>query len=181
MKSKKGISLIVLIVTIIVIIILAAAVILTLNNNNPIDSSRVAQLVDNRSSINSAVSLYYGKKMAETQGMYDPENIFTAKNNNDEAITGMTSMVGDTNIGNYYTFASDLKDTIDVALPNMSNATWYVDITSGLVYLVYETKASVPSWMYTDANKTTMDTTLDQFVRVKSTEGTSLVKVSDAT
>ena len=55
---KKGISLIVLIVTIIVIIILAAAVILTLNRNNPIDSSRVAQLADNRANLNSAVQLY---------------------------------------------------------------------------------------------------------------------------
>ena len=71
MNNKKGISLIVLIVTIIVIIILAAAVILTLNQNNPIDSSRVAQLADNRANINSAIQLYYGKHMAATQGKYD--------------------------------------------------------------------------------------------------------------
>lgn len=62
MKNKQGISLIVLIVTIIVIIILAAAVILTLNNNNPIDSSRVAQLADNRSSINSALIYIMDRK-----------------------------------------------------------------------------------------------------------------------
>jgi len=77
---KKGISLIVLIVTIIVIIILAAAVILTLNKNNPIDSSRVSQLADNRASLNSALQLYYGKTMAETQGIFTTEKIFMGSN-----------------------------------------------------------------------------------------------------
>ncbi len=42
---KMGISLIVLVITIIVIIILAGAVILNLTNNNPMDSARIAKLV----------------------------------------------------------------------------------------------------------------------------------------
>ena len=44
MKSKKGISLIVLIITIIVVIILAAAVIITINKNNPVESAKEATL-----------------------------------------------------------------------------------------------------------------------------------------
>ena len=176
MKNKKGISLIVLIVTIIVIIILAAAVILTLNQNNPIDSSRVAQLADNRASINSAINLYYGKHMAATQGIYDAEHIFTAKDSSGAAITGITSIVGEqVGTSNYYKLAADatLKDTIEVVPPKMNgtetNGGWYIDITTGLVYLVYPNLDSIPSWMFGGADEKTADTmddTLYQFVKV---------------
>ena len=184
MKNKQGISLIGLIVTIIVIIILAAAVILTLNNNNPIDSSRVAQLADNRSSINSAINLYYGKKMAETQGTYDVKNIFIGKNNSDEAITGITALVSSTGIGDrYYTFNTNdngtdqVKALLNISLPNITGATWYLDVDTGLVYLVFDNKDSVPNWMYTNSDKTVLDSTLSQFVRVKSSDGSSIEDV----
>ena len=184
MKNKQGISLIGLIVTIIVIIILAAAVILTLNNNNPIDSSRVAQLADNRSSINSAINLYYGKKMAETQGTYDVKNIFIGKNNSDEAITGITALVSSTAIGDrYYTFNTNdngtdqVKALLNISLPNITGATWYLDVDTGLVYLVFDNKDSVPNWMYTNSDKTVLDSTLSQFVRVKSSDGSSIEDV----
>lgn len=180
MKNKQGISLIVLIVTIIVIIILAAAVILTLNNNNPIDSSRVAQLADNRSSINSAISLYYGKKMAETQGIYDASQIFTATNV--DAKYSITSIVETNNVtdngvtfnakyGNYYLLnTSAVKTATDVQLPTITSAKWYIDVNSGLVYLVYSSKDKVPSWMTTTSGDTkSMDQTLDEFVRVPGT------------
>lgn len=132
MKNKQGISLIVLIVTIIVIIILAAAVILTLNNNNPIDSGRVAQLADNRSSINSAINLYYGKKMAETQGIYDAKAIFTA--DNIDTKYSISSIVATADVTeNGKTFKKEygiyrLLDTTavetatDVKLPTITNA-----------------------------------------------------------
>lgn len=176
MKNKQGISLIVLIVTIIVIIILAAAVILTLNNNNPIDSGRVAQLADNRSSINSAINLYYGKKMAETQGMYDASQIFTATDV--DAKYSITSIVATDNVtdndvtfnakyGNYYllnTYA--VKNATDVQLPTITSAKWYIDVNSGLVYLVYSNSSKVPSWMTTSDG---MDQTLNEFVRVPGT------------
>ena len=173
MKNKKGISLIVLIVTIIVIIILAAAVILTLNDNNPIDSSRVAQLADNRASINSAINLYYGKHMAATQGIYDAEHIFTAKDSSGAAITGITSIVGEqVGTSNYYKLAADatLKDTIEVVPPTMNGSNgWYIDITTGLVYLAYASEDAIPSWMFGGADEKTADTmddTLYQFVKV---------------
>lgn len=177
MKNKQGISLIVLIVTIIVIIILAAAVILTLNNNNPIDSSRVAQLADNRSSINSAINLYYGKKMAETQGEYDASQIFTA--NVSEADKSKISTLISTSVptgfaveyGNYKLLdIGAVVTATDVKLPTITNANWYIDVNSGLVYLVYSDSSKVPSWMTTTSGNTkSMDQTLNEFVRVPGT------------
>lgn len=180
MKNKQGISLIVLIVTIIVIIILAAAVILTLNNNNPIDSGRVAQLAENRTNINSAINLYYGKKMAETQGIYDASQIFT--NTDIDAKYSITSMVATADVtendftfkakyGNYYLLNTEAVQTAtDVKLPPITNAKWYIDVNSGLVYLVYSSKDKVPSWMTTTSgDNKSMDQTLDEFVRVPAT------------
>lgn len=173
MKNKQGISLIVLIVTIIVIIILAAAVILTLNNNNPIDSGRVAQLADNRSSINSAINLYYGKKMAETQGNYDASQIFTANvsESDKSKISTLISTSAPTNFaaayGNYKLLdTAAVKAATDVQLPTISGAEWYIDVNSGLVYLVYSDSTKVPSWMTTSDG---MDKTLNEFVRVPGT------------
>lgn len=191
MKNKQGISLIVLIVTIIVIIILAAAVILTLNNNNPIDSGRVAQLADNRSSINSAINLYYGKKMAETQGIYDAKAIFTA--DNIDTKYSISSIVATADVTeNGKTFKKEygiyrLLDTTavetatDVKLPKITNAKWYIDVNSGLVYLVYSSKDDVPSWMTTTSgNAKSMDQTLNEFVRVPGTNTLEAVTVSNS-
>lgn len=191
MKNKQGISLIVLIVTIIVIIILAAAVILTLNNNNPIDSGRVAQLADNRSSINSAINLYYGKKMAETQGIYDAKAIFTA--DNIDTKYSISSIVATADVTeNGKTFKKEygiyrLLDTTavetatDVKLPTITNAKWYIDVNSGLVYLVYSSKDDVPSWMTTTSgNAKSMDQTLNEFVRVTGTNTLEAVTVSNS-
>lgn len=192
MKNKQGISLIVLIVTIIVIIILAAAVILTLNNNNPIDSGRVAQLAENRTNINSAINLYYGKKMAETQGIYDASQIFT--NTDIDTKYSITSMVATADLtdeengvtfkakyGNYYLLNTEAVQTAtDVKLPPITNAKWYIDVNSGLVYLVYSSKDKVPSWMTTTSgDNKSMDQTLDEFVRVPATgeNPTTLVPV----
>lgn len=184
MKNKKGISLIVLIVTIIVIIILAAAVILTLNQNNPIDSSRIAQLADNRASLNSAVSLYYGKKMAETQGMYDTETVLIFGNNigdKELVATGVrevNSAVGRDPLGTSQYYRLQVS-SLDITEPKMTGATWYVDVNTGLVYLAYNAKTDIPSWMFTDGDaRTTMDSTLDQFVRV--VKDNNLVEVGKA-
>lgn len=206
MKSKKGISLIVLIVTIIVIIILAAAVILTLNNNNPVDSSRIGQLAENRANLNHAINMYYGKKMAETQGAYETKDIFiknvtwtTAPSEGApnaaydkvyaDAIKYSIGVTELTTGSKYYTLVVNekvdgkeiVKETFNAAAPSMAGATWYIDADTGLVYLVYEGKDKVPNWMFKDAKAETkeMDTTLDEFVRIKNTEGNDLVKYSD--
>ncbi|MDD2376306.1 MAG: hypothetical protein PHD15_02425 [Clostridia bacterium] len=57
MKSKKGISLIVLVITIIVIIILAGAVILSLATNNPIESANEATFKTNVAEYNSELAI----------------------------------------------------------------------------------------------------------------------------
>ena len=167
MKSKKGISLIVLIVTIIVIIILAAAVILTLNKNNPIDSSRIAQLADNRQSINSAVTLYYSKQMAATQGKYDANQIFTLTDvtEEDKKLIGEALVTAENGSTAYYELTSDKVSTaLSISLPSIANAKWYLDVNTGVVYLIYDSQDKVPNWMYTDSNKTTADSTLAEFV-----------------
>ncbi len=72
MKSKKGISLIVLIITIIVIIILAGSVILSLSENNPIGSSLEARMKTNVDAYNSELSLFISKKYIDNP-TYNPK------------------------------------------------------------------------------------------------------------
>ena len=62
MKTKKGISLILLIITIIVIIILAGSIILSLSSNNPIEQSNKAKFKKNIDEYNSELSLVVSKK-----------------------------------------------------------------------------------------------------------------------
>ena len=197
---KKGISLIVLIVTIIVIIILAAAVILTLNKNNPIDSSRVSQLADNRASMNSAIQLYFGKVMAETQGIFETKDIFLGGNADLNGTTkyiprivDSASASGATNFHKLTTKSGTNKENndglaasktetdltkkngvlstesaLDLSIPSISGATWYADVRSGFVYLVYSNYTSMPNWMFTDGttkDAAHMDTTLATFVK----------------
>ena len=197
---KKGISLIVLIVTIIVIIILAAAVILTLNKNNPIDSSRVSQLAHKRASLNSAIQLYFGKVMAETQGIFENKDIFLGGNADLNGTTKYIPRIVDsasasgatnfhklttksgTNKENNDGLAASATETdltkkngvlstesaLDLSIPSISGATWYADVRSGLVYLVYSNYTSMPNWMFTDGttkDAAHMDTTLATFVK----------------
>jgi hypothetical protein len=62
MKTKKGISLIVLVITIIVIIILAGSVILSLSQNNPIASASEAKFKVNIDSYNSELTMAISEK-----------------------------------------------------------------------------------------------------------------------
>ena len=173
---KKGISLIVLIVTIIVIIILAAAVILTFNKNNPIDSSRVSQLADNRATINSGLQLYFGKVMAQYEGILENKEVYTGvtdkKKTDGTAITGLAAIAkAGTQVGtsNYYQLDTGVVDSqMDVKVPSITNATWYIDVNSGLVYLAYTDSTKLPAWMFTDGSRASLDSTLAAFVKVAS-------------
>lgn len=167
MGNKNGVSLIVLIVTIIVIIILAATVILTLNKNNPIDSSRVAQLVENRANINSAVQLYYGRQMVDTQGVYDAKEIFTQSyiETNKKALV-TDDFVTINNVKYYKIDEDNINDLIGIKkLPELTDASWYLDVESGLAYLIFEKDTVIPDWMYTDETKLNMEPTLFSFVK----------------
>ncbi len=71
MKSKKGISLIVLIITIIVVIILAAAVIITINKNNPVESAKEATFKEDVKSFQDDLALTVAKEYTDNQGQRD--------------------------------------------------------------------------------------------------------------
>ena len=71
MKSKKGISLIVLIITIIVVIILAAVVIITINKNNPVESAKEATFKEDVKSFQDDLALTIAKKYTDKQGQRD--------------------------------------------------------------------------------------------------------------
>ena len=71
MKSKKGISLIVLIITIIVVIILAAVVILTITKNNPVESAKEATFKEDVRIFQNDLSLTVAKEYTDTQGKRD--------------------------------------------------------------------------------------------------------------
>ena len=71
MKSKKGISLIVLIITIIVVIILAAAVIITINKNNPVESAKEATFKEDVRSFQDELNMYISNEYTKLQGMRD--------------------------------------------------------------------------------------------------------------
>ena len=71
MKSKKGISLIVLIITIIVVIILAAVVILTITKNNPVESAKEATFKEDVRSFQDELNMYISNEYTKLQGMRD--------------------------------------------------------------------------------------------------------------
>ena len=71
MKSKKGISLIVLIITIIVVIILAAVVIITINKNNPVESAKEATFKEDVRSFQDELDMYISNEYTKLQGMRD--------------------------------------------------------------------------------------------------------------
>ena len=70
-KSKKGISLIVLIITIIVVIILAAAVIITISKNNPVESANEATFKEDVRSFQDELNMYISNEYTKLQGMRD--------------------------------------------------------------------------------------------------------------
>ena len=79
MKSKKGISLIVLVITIIVIIILAAAVILNLTKNNPMNNAKIDNVANNKDALESSVALYLAKSHAKTQGTFTSRQLILGR------------------------------------------------------------------------------------------------------
>lgn len=114
--------------------------------------------------------------MAETQGMYDAKAIFKADGVDTKySIESIVAIADDGNFkatyGNYCLLNTEaVEKATDVKLPTITNAKWYIDVNSGLVYLVYSSKDKVPSWMTTTSGDTkSMDQTLNEFVRVPAT------------
>lgn len=69
MKSKNGISLIILVITIVVIIILAAAVILNLGKNNPIDNARKAKIVQTLDTFKSDLGVQVANRISKNTNL----------------------------------------------------------------------------------------------------------------
>ena len=80
MKSKKGISLIVLIITIIVIIILAAVVILTITKNNPVSSAKESAFKEDVRIFQDDLALTVAKEYTDNQGQRDTKINATGEN-----------------------------------------------------------------------------------------------------
>ena len=69
--------------------------------------------------------------------------------------------------GTTYYQMTNTSDLLSLTLPTVTNATWYLDIDTGLVYLVYEAGTDkIPTWMKTDG--TNLDTTIASFVKQKA-------------
>ena len=79
MKTKKGISLIVLVITIIVIMILAGEVIMSLSRNNPISAASEANFKSRLSEYNNELMLYLSSEYSNTGGTVDLSTIDATK------------------------------------------------------------------------------------------------------
>ena len=187
MEKRKGISLIVLVITIIVIIILAGAVILNVTKNNPMDSAKIAKVVQERETIEQSVQLYFNKILAATSGEYSISEVLrgikvTEKNSEGtdvekelckpliegEAATLTSLDAESTPISSTAVFkinADNAKSELDISLPGQANADWYVDITSGKCYLVYSDVTKIPNWTGINSNVLTNQTLLSFVVK----------------
>ena len=177
MKNKrKGISLIVLVITIIVVIILASAVILNITKNNPMDSAKVAKLVQEREAVEQSILLYMNAKMASTNGDYTTTEILSGVSGNDSlkgviadeptAVTVYDAANAQITGSLYAIDSTKSKSELDLTLPSNSGATWLVDVNSGKVYLQYADVATAPAYM--KDNGEIVNTTLLQFLAFTS-------------
>ncbi len=165
-RKKLGISLIVLIITIIVIIILASAIILNLSQNNPINTARVARIVQTKDSVQDSVTMYLTAKTASTLNTGSINDLITTIVDKDAKIN--------INSSDMYKIDSDkAKSNLDVDLSRATsnaNSNWYVDSNSGKVYLVYNSPDDYDSWLgsYDQDTGALDDKTLSQFIISKN-------------
>src|SRR5574344_961897 len=176
MKSKKGISLIVLIVTIIVIIILASVVILTLTKNNPIESAKEAAFKSDISNIQDDLSMYISKQSTDNNGNYDPTTLnlsgddmvsklpSTKKYANELSLVSGKLAFSSTNKSEITYFKETLKDNGIVIVPVPDS--WKTTIAS-----VTEENVPIPKgFTYVEGTKNTgvviQDSIGNQFVWV---------------
>ena len=75
MKTKKGISLIVLIITIVVIVVLATAIIVNLAKTNVINNANEAQVKQDFKTLQEELNLYKADKYADTLGNFDANTL----------------------------------------------------------------------------------------------------------
>ena len=171
MNSKKGISLIVLVITIIVIIILAGAVILNVTKNNPMDSAKIAKVLQEKEAVEGAITLYVGAKTSSTIGDFSTTEILSGVEGNDningiigtEEISATYDASGAQIVGKLCPIdEAKSKTELDLNLPKTNNGKWLVDVNSSKVYLQYNSIADAPSYM--KENGKIVNTALLQFL-----------------
>ena len=75
MKTKKGISLIILVITIIVIIILAGIIIVSINKNNPIANANEAVFKSDVDNFKNELSMYHANNYIKLSGQYEEDKL----------------------------------------------------------------------------------------------------------
>lgn len=169
---KKGISLITLVITIVVVIILAAAVILSLGSNNPINSSKIASLLQSKASMEDGISISVTKYITESSASSQTEdviiknqetNIILDDDGSGDRIINVTIKNYNTNI--YRIDKEKFKERFNIDIKNIpsKDSSWYVD-ANGKIYLVYGLMENVPE--YLKENNTTLNKSVEDFVIV---------------
>ncbi len=169
---KKGISLIVLIITIIVIIILAGTIIFNLSNNNPIDSAKIASVLQTKDNVESTLQVHVTSIIANTLGKYSLEDIITGKTNELEAIVDVNDKIILNGSVLYRIDIDKIKNNTGINIPKTSNnekIKWYVEITSGKFYLVYDSTDYYENWLGTYNTETGKldNATLSNFIIIR--------------
>ena len=162
-NDKKGISLITLIITIVVVIILAAVVILALGNNNPIDSARLSTVVNSKTNMEDCISIVASKKIAETEGKGQMQNI--VKSIIDESASEVKFTQDGTEKTIYRIAPDEFESRLGIVVKETPNkdCIWYVD-NAGKVYLVFDFMKNVPN--YLKESDTTLNKSVKNFVIV---------------
>lgn len=153
---KKGISLITLIITIVIVVILAIAVVLTLTKNNPINSSKIANLVQLKTSMQDAINMYVSKDFTKNEGSRTLKNIIIDDYNTsliDNTSESINTVKDGTNLTLYRIDKDKYYSTLNMQIGSTptKDSRWYID-ERGAVYLVYDFIKNVPSFMKEDNN-----------------------------
>lgn len=166
---KRGISLIVLVITIVVIIILSGTVILNLSKNNPIESARVAKLMQEKETYDSSMTIYSISKMANSLGKNSIQDIITGK------ISSIPSMVTDNGIqikGKilYLAEENNIKQELGISISNSNKSKWYVEVSTGKFYLIYDDKSNYEKYLgkYNEDTGELENSSLASFVMCKN-------------
>jgi hypothetical protein len=149
MKSRKGISLIVLVITIIVIIILAGTVILSLSKNNPILSAQEATFKNDMDSVQNGITMYITSKYAQTLGGFDVNSM------NGEISTYIPNMTKydstfDVVKGKLIYTGTDIQTVAYARNMNLDVSTVYTgtaEIIKPTLNVVNKTEGTVESWI----------------------------------
>ncbi len=144
---KKGISLIVLIITIIVVIILAGAIIISINKNNPINSAKLANLIQEKESLDTSLMLYVTKHTTESLANYNSFDVVKGSVQGTDSLIDLNDEVI-TNGKNIYIAKIDkIKSILGIDIKDKLNSKWYIDPITCEFYLVYNNVSDYDNYL----------------------------------